>query len=163
LGTLGWRAVDFSDQQVLDALANQVRLAGYSGDFPTKHFRQFGEEGQTAGVHAGCSIEGLAGDLDASPNIAPNSLVHDCDTAGGSSGSSIIALFDDGNYYIVGLNANEFGVSPNSQIFDPQEECRISRPINGERTTIEAGVPCRNGAVQVSRWATQAAETRAES
>jgi hypothetical protein len=67
------------------------------------------------------------------------------------------------NYYVVGLNAVEFDIPPEAQIYNPEEECRVSRRIDGERRTLPAGVPCRNGAVQVSRWATQAAILRGDS
>ena len=33
-GYLGWRQLDLSNLSVLEALQNQVRLAGYSGDYP---------------------------------------------------------------------------------------------------------------------------------
>ncbi len=51
----------------------------------------------TAGFEAGCSITSEDANL----------LLHDCDTAGGSSGGAIIATIDD-QYYIVAINNMEF-------------------------------------------------------
>ena len=179
-GYLGWRILDFSDSNVLNALRDQIKLAGYSGDFPTPQQREAanlsGEEMGTAAVHTECNIEGSSEALGIS--ISPSGearygatgeqvieglIVHNCDTTGGASGSPVLAKFDDGNYYIIGLHAgwNSFDpltIPPGGS----QEECRIARP-NGEGELIYTpeGV-CRNRAVQASRWATQAFAMREE-
>lgn len=101
-GYLGWRVLDFSDQRIRLATKDQIRLVGYSSDFPK------GKEAQIAGVHTGCSIEGLYEDKDG------KSLAHICDSNPGSSGGPLFALFTDGNYYIVGLNAGGLSLSLNS-------------------------------------------------
>jgi protease YdgD len=63
---------------------------GYSGDFPAN------APGRTAGVHQGCN---LLGEVE-------GSLIHDCDTHGGSSGGPMLAVID-GEFRIVGLNSAE--------------------------------------------------------
>jgi len=139
-GYLGWRQIDWTDPEQLAALNGQVNLAGYSGDFP----RNFPQErrADVAGVHVGCSIERVEED---------GMLVHDCDTTGGSSGSAITALFDDGNYYIVGLhNAENWGI-----LLSESESCILT---GGARVD-----GCANLGIQVSRWAFQAREMRGES
>jgi hypothetical protein len=119
---------------------------------------------ETAGVHAGCSIEGLAADLEIS-NIPPDTVIHNCDTTGGSSGSSIIALFDDGSYYTIGLHAgwNRLVQDPASAV-SSQEICTTVTGRDDQSNPVyeEIGT-CRNRAVQVSYWANQAAILRGDS
>ncbi len=73
-------------------------FVGYSGDFPTQEYQKYFRAGRgwTASYEAGCSIvkeeEGF--------------LLHDCATAGGSSGGPIIAAIN-GELYIVALNNAE--------------------------------------------------------
>lgn len=172
-GYLGWRVLDFSDQNVSRSLANQIRLAGYSGDYPTNAQRTFGERSQTAGVHAQCTIEGSSEGLGyrilpngnaeytSSESPTPGLLIHDCDTTGGSSGSAIIALFEDG-YSVVGIHAGWNPVIPDSiPAGSSQEECTtvVGYDSQGKPIYRNVGI-CRNRGVQASRWATQAAAIR---
>jgi len=73
-------------------------FVGYSGDFPSAKYQQYftAGPGWTASFQAGCSIL----------REEANFLLHDCDTAGGSSGGPIIAMVDD-EYYIVAINEGE--------------------------------------------------------
>ena len=87
-GTLAWIPLAMSD--LLNTYGGELILAGYSGDFPEK------SPGRTAGVHDGCSILGEA----------QGSLLHDCDTFGGSSGGPILAVIED-EFRIVALNSAE--------------------------------------------------------
>lgn len=99
-GYLGWKSLPSST-----LIRNQKRFffVGYSGDYPQADTEKFwgltAGQGWTAGFQAGCSI------VDDRSNI----LLHDCDTAGGSSGGPIIASIE-GEPYIVALN--------NAEIFD---------------------------------------------
>jgi len=137
MGYLGWADVDLSDPEVLSAIAGKMIVAGYAGDFPTAKFRQFGNPGDTAGMHEACSIlEGVSrGEMN-------GILFHQCDTNPGSSGSAIIAALNDGRYVILGLHAgsNEFN--------------RTMDLPTGERTRYI------NRGVQVNRWSMQAARMR---
>ena len=85
-GTVAWQALPLAS--LIDS-PEQYVLVGYSGDFPEEN------PGMTAGVHAGCSILGSAGD---------DFLRHNCDTFGGSSGGPILRFFDD-QPVIVALNS----------------------------------------------------------
>jgi len=131
-GYLGWRTLDFSNPNVQKASADSVKLAGYSGDFPTDNLREFGQAGDTAGVDTACSI------LD----VAQGLLFHDCDTNPGASGSAIFGQFTDGSYYVVGLHAgsNQFNKS-------------FSLPDGVDTQAVNRGV-------QVSQWSTQALSMR---
>ena len=81
-------------------IPQQLFFVGYSGDFPNPQklaFQRFtAGKGWTAGAQQGCSIVGEEQEI----------LLHDCDTAGGSSGGPIIAFIDN-NPYIVALNNAE--------------------------------------------------------
>ncbi|XQQ07908.1 MAG: trypsin-like serine peptidase [Leptolyngbya sp. IPPAS B-1204] len=147
-GYLGWRILDFTQPNVMSQLDNQLRLAGYSGEFPTEQYRQFGAENETAGVHVGCSIQ----------EVGQGIQLHNCDSMGGASGSALIALFDDGNYYIVGLHRGSVS-SDEPNRFPPayQEVCQIRRDENRQYVAAPA---CRNVSVEVPQWATQAAAMR---
>jgi len=189
-GYLGWRALDFSDSNVLNTLHNQVTLAGYSGDYPTRQQKAeanlSGEEMGTAAVHTECNIEGSSEALGIS--ISPDDglarygatreqvieglIIHNCDTTGGASGSAILAKFDDGNYYIIGLHAGWYPFDPLTiPSGSSQEECKITKRNEEGELIYDAdnnleydssvGV-CRNRAVQASRWATQALAMREE-
>jgi protease YdgD len=133
-GYLGWRNLDFTDQQVVDATKEKIMVVGYSGDFPTQRLREFGQEGETAGADIACSILGVF----SNNTSVPGSLMHDCDTNPGASGSAIIAPFDDGNYYIIGLHSgsNQFS--------------RAILSSDGVRSNVA------NRGVQVSYWARKA-------
>lgn len=132
-GYMGWQTLDFSNEDVLTNTAEKVLLAGYSGDFPTENFREFGEAGETAGVHVGCSVLGVASEGD-----YEGILFHECDTNPGASGSPIFALFDNGQYKIVGLHAGSFDLGEDFVL------------PSGDITGVV------NRGVQVSRWARQA-------
>jgi protease YdgD len=148
-GYLGWRALNLSNASVLSALRNKITLAGYSGDFPNQQLRQqlnlLGKAGETAGVHNGCSINAVESGV----------IFHNCDSMAGASGSSLIALFNDGKYYIVGLHRSWQSLDPRQIPQDRQERCEGFS--NGQRVTVAA---CRNLGVEVSRWAQRAAAMR---
>ncbi|MEM7555611.1 MAG: trypsin-like peptidase domain-containing protein [Cyanobacteria bacterium P01_A01_bin.84] len=87
-GYLGWKSVP---DDILIRNKNAFFFVGYSGDFPKFN------PGKIAGFEKGCSIVAEKAEL----------LLHDCDTAGGSSGGPIIANIGP-QYYIVGVNNMEF-------------------------------------------------------
>jgi pimeloyl-ACP methyl ester carboxylesterase len=185
-GYLGWRSLDFSNPAIIKALRSQARLAGYSGDYPTRKQRKVsrleGKEMDTAGVHSGCTIEGSSEGLnvaflsDGSARYNDNSekaekglILHNCDTTGGSSGSAIVAKFDDGQYYILGIHA---GWNPFDESTIPvgasRETCKIAKRdqegnvLYDRKDDLEynaVGI-CRNRAVQSSQWAKQATKMR---
>ncbi len=128
-GTLGWRTLDLNNADVLNALSENVLIAGYSGDFPTVGLREFGEPADTAGVDLQCSVLGVWPEGDLS-----DMLIHDCDTNPGASGAPILAKFADGNYYIIGLHAQKVELGDTVEL------------PNGVRTQAV------NGGVQVSSW-----------
>jgi V8-like Glu-specific endopeptidase len=96
-GYLGWKSLPAS---TLVRNEKKFFFVGYSGDYPQAEAEKFwgltAGQGWTAGFQAGCSI------VDEQSNI----LLHDCDTAGGSSGGPIIASIG-GEPYIVALNNAE--------------------------------------------------------
>lgn len=104
-GYLGWKSVPSST-----LIRNQKKyfFVGYSGDYPQANTEKFwgltAGQGWTAGFQAGCSIV----------NEQSNILLHDCDTAGGSSGGPIIASVG-GEPYIVALNNAEIVDRKNGQ------------------------------------------------
>ena len=106
---------------------------GYAADFPTQSFSEYGQGGDTAGMNAGCSIEGLE-----TTGAFKGVLLHRCDSNPGASGGPLFAQFSDGNYYIVGLH------SGSSEL---RESTRLS---NGEVSSVI------NRGVAVSRWANEA-------
>lgn len=87
-GTLAWTPLSVS--QLVRNYRDRLTMAGYSGDFPA-----YGP-GRTAGVHRGCNVLGEV----------EGSLIHDCDSYGGSSGGPILATIN-GQVRIVGLNSAE--------------------------------------------------------
>ncbi len=87
-GTLAWTSLSVS--QLVRNYNNRLTMAGYSGDFLSSG------PGRTAGLHAGCSVLGEV----------EGSLIHDCDSYGGSSGGPILATIN-GQVRIVGLNSAE--------------------------------------------------------
>lgn len=136
-GYLGWRDLDLSNPRILDAIEDKIKIAGYAGDFPTPQYQQFGQPGETAGLHQGCSIlkgynEGDFAGL----------LFHQCDTNPGSSGSAIFARFANGNYYILGLHAGS------NELVEP-----IDLPTVGRTKFLNRGV-------QVNRWSDYATRMR---
>jgi protease YdgD len=94
-GHLGWKSIPSA---TLASNAKAFFFVGYSGDFPTeKHQKYFSAgPGWTASYEAGCSIV----------KEEAGFLLHDCATAGGSSGGAIIAVIN-GDPYIVALNNAE--------------------------------------------------------
>ncbi|MGG6237477.1 trypsin-like serine peptidase [Nodosilinea sp. AN01ver1] len=129
-GYMGWRNLDFDSPDVLEASFERINLLGYSGDFPTENLREFGLPSETAGVDQACSVLGIWHTDDE----LNDTLVHDCDTNPGASGGPIFALFDDNNYYLVGLHARSTPLG-----------YRVNLP-NGVETDVV------NGGVKVSRW-----------
>ncbi|MBW4653735.1 MAG: trypsin-like peptidase domain-containing protein [Kaiparowitsia implicata GSE-PSE-MK54-09C] len=87
-GTLAWSSLSVSE--LVRNHRGGLTTVGYSGDFPAH------APGRTAGVHQGCNVLGEVED----------SLIHDCDTHGGSSGGPMLAVID-GEFRIVGLNSAE--------------------------------------------------------
>lgn len=133
VGYLGWLDANFTNPNVVSAVAGKLRLVGYAGDFPTAALQEFGRAGDTAGYHEGCSvIEGH--------NQGPLAglIFHACDTNPGASGSAIFARFDDGSYQVLGLHAgaNEL----HREVVLP----------TGDRTRY------LNRGVQVNRWSSAA-------
>ncbi|MBV6624424.1 MAG: trypsin-like peptidase domain-containing protein [Rivularia sp. (in: Bacteria)] len=94
-GHLGWKSIPSA---VLARNKKAFFFVGYSGDFPTQKYQKYftAGSGWTASYEAGCSITGEN----------KGSLLHDCATAGGSSGGAIIGVIG-GNPYIVALNNAE--------------------------------------------------------
>lgn len=96
-GYLGWKNISTS---AFAKSPQRLFFIGYSGDFPNPQkpaYRRFtAGPGWTAGAQQGCSITGEEQEV----------ILHDCDTAGGSSGGPIIAIIDN-NPYIVALNNAE--------------------------------------------------------
>ncbi len=91
-GHLGWKSIPTA---TLVKNPKTLFFVGYSGDFPTEKYQKYFRAGQgwTASYEAGCSIV----------KEEAGFLLHDCATAGGSSGGAIIAAID-GEPYIVALN-----------------------------------------------------------
>lgn len=154
-GYLGWRSLNLNDPAILGALNNNVILAGYSSDYPdaaqSRIWNLQGGPGATAGVHLGCSIEKvLTTDIEQTAGTA-GLFVHSCDSHPGSSGSAIMAKFDDGNYYVIGLHNSDTGLP----LLKSNEICELLRNRQFVTTT-----GCANMGVQVLRWASQAAAMR---
>ncbi len=136
-GYLGWRTLDLDDPAVLDQTSGNISIVGYAGDFPTEAMIVFGEPGETAGLSEGCSVLLVVPD-----GTFANTLIHDCDTNPGASGGPILAQFEDGEYYLVGLHSGSISLLES-----------ITLPT-GEQTDI------LNRGVQVSRWSGPAAQWR---
>lgn len=132
-GYLGWRTVDFTNPDTLIATDGQLSVVGYSSDFPTSPLSSFGAPGETAGLSADCSI--LVKLLDGE---FAGSLIHTCDTNPGASGAPIFALFEDDNYYILGLHTGSVSLLDN-----------VTLPT-GEETNV------LNRAIPVAGWAARA-------
>jgi protease YdgD len=132
-GYMGWQNLDFFNSKVRQATRDQLTLVGYAGDFPTQSYSEYGQGGDTAGMNAGCSIEGLE-----TSGAFKGVLLHRCDSNPGASGGPLFAQFSDGNYYIVGLHSGSSAL---------RESTRLS---NGEISGVI------NRGVAVSRWATAA-------
>lgn len=136
-GYLGWRTLDFDDTAVLAAIDGQIGVAGYSADFPPASLSGFGNPGETAGLSAYCSI------LLAIPEGHwADSLIHSCDTNPGASGAPLLALFEDDEYYIVGLHTGSVSLLEN-----------VTLPTGEQTDVLNRGIP-------VSRWSSRAAALR---
>ncbi|MDB9526545.1 trypsin-like peptidase domain-containing protein [Oscillatoria sp. CS-180] len=136
-GYLGWRTTDFTDSTTLTEMDGQISVVGYSADFPTPMLSSFGAPGETAGLSASCSVlvELLEGEFS-------GSLIHTCDTNPGASGAPMFALFEDGEYYILGLHTGSVSLLEN-----------VTLPTGEETDVLNRGIP-------VSRWAARAAALR---
>ncbi|MEL6400902.1 MAG: trypsin-like peptidase domain-containing protein [Cyanobacteria bacterium J06626_4] len=136
-GFLGWRHVDFVDADTLAEMDSQISVVGYSADFPPATLSGLGEPGETAGLSDRCSVimELEEGDF-------AGSLIHTCDTNPGASGAPLFALFDDGDYYILGLHAGSVTLLEN-----------VTLPTGEQTDVLNRGIP-------VSRWAARAAALR---
>ena len=136
-GYLGWRTVDFTDATTLAEADGTISVVGYSGDFPPETMSGLGDPGETAGLSADCSILLVVPEGDLS-----GSLIHSCDTNPGASGAPLFALFEDGEYYIVGLHAGSVELLEN-----------VTLPSGEQTDVLNRGVP-------VLKWARQAASLR---
>jgi V8-like Glu-specific endopeptidase len=94
-GTMPLRNVDWKNPEAVKTVAKKVTLAGYSADF---------QEGRVAGVHEGCSIRSVEGDL----------LYHDCDSDRGSSGGALFADID-GGIGVIGINKAQYLIREDGQ------------------------------------------------
>ncbi|WYM01702.1 MAG: trypsin-like serine protease [Gloeotrichia echinulata CP02] len=94
-GYLGWKSLPSA---TLISNRKAFYFVGYSKDFPNENYQKYFSAGPgwTASFEAGCSIVGEESGF----------LLHDCATAGGSSGGPIVAVID-GDPYIVALNNGE--------------------------------------------------------
>ena len=149
-GYLGWRDLDFTKAEVLRATGSKINLTGYSNDFPSadqrSNFGLQGKEGQTAGVHMNCNINRNVGEG------RDRLLLHDCDSMGGASGSALIALFDDGIYYIVGLHRGSEAAGGENVPRSPEWQETCIDPVDNRPLSV-----CRNIALPVSAWSREVA------
>lgn len=136
-GYLGWRTVNFSDADVLAAIDSQIGVAGYSADYPPAFLSGFGSPGETAGLSASCSVLLVVPEGDWA-----DSLIHSCDTNPGASGAPLLALFEDDEYYIVGLHVGSVELLEN-----------VTLPTGEQTDVLNRGIP-------VSRWSSRAAALR---
>ncbi len=132
-GSLGWQNLDFSNPRVRQATRDQLNLVGYASDFPTQSYSEYGQGGDTAGMNAGCSIEGLE-----TKGAFKGALLHRCDSNPGASGGPIFAQFSDGNYYIVGLHSGSSALRETTQLSDGVVSNVINRGVAVSRWANEA-------------------------
>ncbi|MDZ7991324.1 MAG: trypsin-like serine peptidase [Nostoc sp. EfeVER01] len=106
-GHLGWKSLRSS------TLINNPKtlfFVGYSGDFPNPKKKGYEDltagRGWTASFEAGCSIVGEESGV----------LLHDCATAGGSSGGPLIAYVGEQPYIIALNNAEIKNLETNQDI-----------------------------------------------
>lgn len=137
-GFLGWRYVDFTDADALAAMGGQLSVVGYAADFPTAALAGLGEPGETAGLSANCSVL-----IELQDGEFAGSLIHTCDTNPGASGAPIFALFEDGEYYLVGLHTGSVSLLEN-----------VTLPTGEQTAVLNRGIP-------VARWAERAAALQA--
>jgi len=98
LGNAAWNPNDISSagQSVVGLTAGYV---GYPGDWPTNATIQPGDiVGETPAVHYGCTIQKVEGGM----------LLHDCDTTGGTSGSSLFTAVSQTDFRTIGLHSSEY-------------------------------------------------------
>lgn len=107
LGNAAWNSNDISSagQTVVNMTAGYV---GYPEDWPTQSKLQPGDiVGETPALHYGCTIH----------QVTQGMLLHDCDTTGGTSGSSLFTAVSATDLRTIGLNnatiTSENGVSIN--------------------------------------------------
>jgi len=136
-GYLGWRTVDFTDTATLAAMDGQLSVVGYAADFPTALMSGLGQPGETAGLSAHCSVLMLL-----TEGALAGSVVHTCDTNPGASGAPILALFDDGEYAILGLHSGSVSLLES-----------VTLPTGEQTDVLNRGVP-------VVRWGDRAAALR---
>jgi len=132
-GYFGIRILDFSNPSTM---AGWFTLAGYSSDFMY---------GETAGVHQKCSVRGNLEDT----------LLHECDSKSGASGSGIFAKWDD-SYQIVALHAahltNADGSSPAQGSTYSNDIANIAvkaEKFNAKISTLRANSEGRNASTFV--------------
>jgi V8-like Glu-specific endopeptidase len=100
-GNLGW--YDNIAQAGQSAVGRKANLVGYSNDWPTARAFQLGSiRGYTPGGHFNCNL----------PQVRFSMILHDCDTAPGSSGS---AIFDQ-DRLILALNSSTLKLTDGTQI-----------------------------------------------
>ena len=87
-GTIPW--MPLSVDELIENYAEQLVMVGYSGDYPRDR------PASSAGVHLGCSVV----------DTYEDTIAHDCDSFGGSSGGPILTWIDN-QAYIVGVNSAE--------------------------------------------------------
>lgn len=138
-GYLGWVDLDLTNPQIIDAVKGKIRIAGYAGDFPTPNLREFGQAGDTAGQHDGCSI--LEGH---DRGQFAGLFFHACDTNPGASGSALLGHWEAGVYVVLGLHAgaNEL-------------DREVDLPTGDRSRYLNRGV-------RVMQWADTAAQMREE-
>lgn len=116
-GTVKWQPLN---SITLFLNPKQFTLIGYHGDFPRNN------PGNTAGVHLNCSIFQEQDEF----------LLHDCDTAGGSSGGPILGVIEN-EFRIVGLNVGEVRFS-NGQALN--YAVKINRLLNRLNQQAESAI-----------------------
>jgi V8-like Glu-specific endopeptidase len=97
----GWLGVNGTS---VENFPNEITVAGYSTDFL---------DGLTASVHHNCQVHAKYADK--------NLVLHDCDTARGSSGGPVLRLYN-GQLTIVGLNVAEYRDGGNTSLHLPYYE-----------------------------------------
>jgi protease YdgD len=110
---VGWINVNPTDAINFPGI---VTVAGYSADF---------NGGEVAGAHIDCNTRARFQDA--------NTIFHDCDTARGSSGGPVLAVFN-GSLVVVGVNVAEIrGDSDTSLVLSDYEDAHanVAIPSNG--------------------------------
>ncbi|URD48947.1 serine protease [Chroococcidiopsis sp. CCNUC1] len=100
LGNTDWNPNDINTagQTVVGLTAGYV---GYPQDWPTDaRFQPGNVRGYTPALHYGCTIHNVEGGI----------LLHDCDTTGGTSGSSLFTAVSQTDFRTIGLHSGEYPV-----------------------------------------------------